>query len=87
MCKQICSYCNGSGNVDEVIEYKKICWKCSGRGWYRRIYHNVEKIPCKPCIGRGFTLYQITETNVCSQCNGQGYITTDKERVFSPETK
>ena len=31
------------------------------------------------------TLYQIAEINVYSQCNGQGYIITDKERVVSPE--
>jgi len=86
MRKQTCSYCDGSGNVDEVVEYKKACWKCNGRGWYRRIYHDVEKIPCKRCRGKGSTLYQIIEINVCSQCNGQGYIIIDKESVFFPET-
>jgi len=85
MRKQLCSFCDGSGNVDEVLEYKKTCWKCSGRGWYRMIYHNDEKVPCKRCSGKGSTRYQITEINLCSKCSGQGFMNTDKEKIFTPE--
>ena len=86
MRRKSCSKCGGSGKFDEVVEHKRTCWNCSGRGWYRHLY-DEEKITCKRCAGKGSMLYHIRESSICSQCDGQGYVSyvkTDKEQVFPP---
>jgi len=83
MSRQSCSKCGGSGKFEEMVEHKRTCWNCSGRGWKIYLYAE-EKYICKMCGGKGSTFYHIKESRICSQCDGQGYAKTDMERVFFP---
>ena len=71
-----CSHCDSSGRIEEIIEYKKTCWICSGRGWYIHLYEE-EKVACKRCAGKGAKLYLFRGSRICPYCDGRGHVNID----------